>query len=307
MQVLVNPHCAGGRGWRKWQALAPELRHRYPGIHCQVVPEKAALQPAVLRALREGERTFIAAGGDGTVNRLLNVLLDAPVDSAELTLGAIGLGSSNDFHKPFCTAAMRQGIPLRLDASHSRPCDVIGIRCFQDGRMQQTYGIINASIGITARANAGYNARGRLLRALQRISLDAAILLSTLKVIATYHSIPCRIVPGQNSGQECRLTNLGIIKNPHFGGRLCYDTPVACDDGWLVANLCEGMSRRQTLGILGQLYRHHFAGRPHTASWRTTRLTVSSARRFDLEVDGEVLQTSKAEFSILPQKIRCCA
>lgn len=307
MQVLLNPHCAGGKGWRKWQALAPALRQRYPGIRCRIIPEEAALRPVVIRALCEGERNFIAAGGDGTVNRLLNALLDAPVDSAELTLGAIGLGSSNDFHKPFRPAAMLQGFPLRLDVSHSRLYDIIQIRCLQGGRMQQTCGIINASIGITARANAGYNARGKLLCALQRISVDAAILLSALKVIATYRNIPCRIVLGQNTEMEYRLTNLGIIKNPHFGGRLCYDTPVACDDGWLVANLCEGMSHRQTLGILGQLYRHRFAGRPHTASWRTTRLTVSSMQPFDLEIDGEVLQTREAEFSISPQKIRCCA
>lgn len=160
MQVLVNPHCAGRKGWRKWQALAPALQQRYPGIRCQVIPGEAALPPAVIRALREGERTFIAAGGDGTVNRLLNTLLNAPVEARELTLGAIGLGSSNDFHKPFNPASMLQGIPLRLDETRSRPCDVIQVRCLQDGRMEQKFGIINASIGIAARANARYNARG---------------------------------------------------------------------------------------------------------------------------------------------------
>ena len=307
MQVLVNPHCAGGRGGRKWQVLAPSLQQRYPGIRCQIIPEESALQPAVIRALHQGERTFIAGGGDGTVNRLLNVLLNAPANNAELTLGAIGLGSSNDFHKPFRAAATLQGVPLRIDSAHSYPCDVIQIRCFQDGQMQQTYGIINASIGIAARANARYNSRGRLLRAIQQISVDAAILLSVLRTIATYHNFPCRITQNQNAAQEYRLTNLGVIKNPHFGGQLCYDTPVACDDGWLAVNLCEGMSRLQTLGILGRLYRHHFAGRPHTASWQSTRLTVSSARQFDLEIDGEVLQTSNVEFRVLPQKIRCCA
>ena len=68
-------------------------------------------------ALARGTRVFIAAGGDGTAHALLNALVDAPgrppLDA--LALGAVGLGSSNDLHKPVRHAHRRRPrAPRRL-------------------------------------------------------------------------------------------------------------------------------------------------------------------------------------------------
>ena len=57
----------------------------------------------VRTALRDGTRVFVAAGGDGTVHALVErARRIARHDSRSPTLpfGVVGLGSSNDFHKP---------------------------------------------------------------------------------------------------------------------------------------------------------------------------------------------------------------
>lgn len=54
----------------------------------------------------------IAVGGDGTVNLLAQALLES-VEWREISLGALGTGSSNDFHKP--RRKRFHGLPARLD------------------------------------------------------------------------------------------------------------------------------------------------------------------------------------------------
>ena len=59
-------------------------------------------------AARDGIDTVIAGGGDGTVNEVLNGLLQA--EGCTGALGVVPLGTANDF-------ARSAGIPLQLEAA----------------------------------------------------------------------------------------------------------------------------------------------------------------------------------------------
>jgi diacylglycerol kinase family enzyme len=260
------------------------------------------------KALTNGENFFIAAGGDGTVNLLLNALLNKSSCKPETIIGAVGLGSSNDFHKPFRPEAFIEGIPLRLNRECTKPSDIIRIKFYDTlGHVFTRYCIINASIGITAKANAIYNSCLPFIKQIQRISIEGAIFVSALKTIFTFQNIPCQIALEGSPPLSYRLTNLGVIKNPHFAGGLCYDTPVKPDDGRLGVNLCAGMTIMESIKTLARLYKHRFRGCLKTYSWSTTSLSVSSEQPFALEMDGEVVQAKQAEFRLLPKQVRCCS
>src|SRR5437016_2873987 len=91
--VVLNPNAHGGRARQLW--------HRITRPAGWTVVDRD-YSGAVSSAVHNGERSFVAAGGDGTVNALLNAIVACenrpPLE--EFTLGAVGLGSSNDFHKP---------------------------------------------------------------------------------------------------------------------------------------------------------------------------------------------------------------
>ena len=117
-------------------------------------------------------------------------------------------------------------------------------------------------------------------------------------------------VPQQRpNGREERrvaVTNLGVVKNPHFAGSFCYDMPIKPDDGRLGVHLSMGLSLRERIGLLAALRRSRFQGRPKTMSWMATRVSVKGDRVFALEADGEVIHADRAEFQILPKRVRCC-
>ena len=90
----------------------------------------------ISNAILKGERKFIAAGGDGTINYLLNEILSNPSKTIidEIQIGAIGLGSSNDFHKPMYSSRLINGIPCKVDFTNTEERDIGCITYVHDGK-----------------------------------------------------------------------------------------------------------------------------------------------------------------------------
>lgn len=304
--MFLNPYCNYGRGRSRWEKVKAGVHHRIGSIEIEEILSPREMVYQVSRAVKNGETRFVASGGDGTVNLLLNAVMTLS-EGPDLTIGAVGLGSSNDFHKPFRQEAFFNGIPVKIDFKNALPCDVMRID-YRDiqGCWKTRFCLINASIGVTAEANALFNSRLKIIKMLQGISVDAAITATALKVIFTCSDIPCQLKVDDEEAKTFPVTNLGIFKNPHFAGSLCHDTPIEPDDGKLGIHLGMGLSRCERLGLLATLYHHGFHRQPKIKSWIATRLSVKSDRVFALEMDGEVICTNRAEICIIPKRVRCC-
>lgn len=258
-------------------------------------------EAAVSRAVAEGTRFFIAAGGDGTVNALVNTLdaVRGDVGLDAFVLGAVGLGSSNDFHKPVRREVA--GIPVRLDATAATPRDLVECR-WESGRALV---VVSASIGVTAAANAFFNSQGRLLGALKRRSTDAAIAWSALRTIASFRGFPGRVeLSGEVS--EVWINNLSVLQTEWLSGTFRYDTPVDPADGFLQVNLLHGRSRLGTLRMLVAMSRGRFRGLSGTRCERVRSVDVELTEPAALELDGEIRHARSIHFEVLPQRIRTC-
>jgi diacylglycerol kinase family enzyme len=250
-------------------------------------------------------RQFVAAGGDGTVGAVADALWRAPrrVPLSAVSLGAIGLGSSNDFHKP--VRSRRAGVPLRLDEGAWR--DVGRVRYTDEaGDERERAFLVSASLGLTASANAFFNGGDALLRALRRRFTGAAIAYAALHEILRGTGVALELeLPGTR--ETVRARSLGILKTPHLAGGLAFDTPVAPDDGALAVNLLEDRGRLATLATCLSLTRGRFLGRPGARHWRVREVGVRAEGPVPLEIDGEVALARRARFDVLVEKIRACA
>jgi diacylglycerol kinase family enzyme len=162
MLALVNPHAGGGKGLARWERVRDAVAARVGSVATVLPADAAEAREAIRRALWDGERDFIAAGGDGTVNLVVNTLL-AHVTVAErqrLRLGAVGLGSSNDFHKPHRADGWIGRIAVRLRFDQAVAHDVGRLRyLLPDGEWRCRRFILNASIGVTAETGGSTTTR----------------------------------------------------------------------------------------------------------------------------------------------------
>jgi diacylglycerol kinase family enzyme len=307
MLVCMNP-CAGyGRAEERWARLADGLSNRLGGVGDYHVAETGPqLRETILESIESGDRYVLAAGGDGTVHLVVNAIMSLP-DALwrELAFGAIGLGSSNDFHKPLRAENHVEGIPVRVDFRSTIRHNLVKFSWHEDGRKMTEYAIVNASVGLVADANQLFNDGDFALRCLKSLSTRAAIQYSAVKTLFLVRNRRVRLsVDG--AARERIVSNLGIIINPHFGGDCRYDTPIAPDGGFMRANLCENMSAWRKLRTFLALERGKFSGLPGTVSWECSLVEVESATPFTLELDGEIRRMKRVTAEFIKGGLTVC-
>ncbi len=274
MTIILNPFASGGRAIKKWNALLKAMPAVMEGATLEILGGQASAYEIVREAFQRSEKHFVAAGGDGTVNLVLEALMKAGCEK-EAALGAIGLGSSNDFHKPYWKEDLVAGVPMKIDFTRARPRDV-GSFTFGSPERRR-YFLVNASAGVTAEANDLFNNPGRLLAFQKRHATSAAIYYAALKTILTYRNRSLTI--GSSGGETFRtsLTNLGILKSPYFSGSLSYGGSASYDDGLLKLYLCKDLNTVELIRLLRALSTKN-GRRPaiYIRTWSSPEITLEA-------------------------------
>lgn len=308
MVILLNRKACGERAGAKWESIKEEILVRLG--NSVLIESNENVESNLLLELKRGERRFISAGGDGTINFLINFLAKN-VDSSlfkKIQIGAIGLGSSNDFHKPFGKEKSINGIPARIDFAKTSYQDLGKVEWYDANEIKnESYWINNASIGITAEANYFFNNPNLLLENLKRISTHQAIIYAAIKTISTFKNISLLIKENNSQETPAVISNLGIVKNPNFSGSFCYDSPYLRNSGEFYVHILNGLDTFQTLRMLYNLSKKRFMGLDGTKSLTANEFLVRSEIPFALEYDGEVIKTKKAQFTLINNGVQLCA
>jgi len=306
MYILLNPEAGGGRALKRWASIEAEVTRRIGPFDMDTAAGSLVIRACVERAMDRGETEFIAGGGDGTVNAVMSALVEhAPRPLlASVRLGAIGLGSSNDFHKPLAPERSIAGIPVRIDFGHTTPGDVCTIDYVDSlDRFSRCEWLINSSLGTAAAANHIFNHPDAVLKRLKRMAPASAMVYAAARAVLGFRPQVLQIRVGGES-LRVRARNLGIIKRPAFSGSLSYGTRRPARGRFGVHLIGDvGLAR---LGLLAwRLLHGRFEGLG-TRSWSTTEVSIRAAHPFAVERDGEIIWTKAATYRVLPEAIQLC-
>lgn len=308
MIVLINPASGGGNALKKWRDFNAVFFKDNPDMQIYLINGTDKTREIFHSAIEHGEHEFIAAGGDGTVNYLLNLLIKS-TDKDKLKLiklGAVGLGSSNDFHKPGDNKLNLRGISYKLNFQSAELRDAGYIGYQQNNEWQKKYFLNNASIGITADANRLFNNPDMLLKKLKGKSISKAILYTALKTILSYRDKPLRIYSRETGSRSIRLSNLAVLKNPHISGNLCFDGEFDLTNGKVNIKLHQNLNIIQRLLLLLSLSTQNFKSILKNEIWDTNELTIEADRPVNVEYDGEVIESDQIKIGVLSNCLKVC-
>jgi diacylglycerol kinase (ATP) len=309
MLVVVNGSSRGAQGASRWGRARRALMARGLSFDEVAPPSVEDSAAAIRRSIADGQKTIVAAGGDGTVNAALNAIMDPATDRpiGDVALGAVGLGSSNDFHKPMRDERSAAGFPVRVSRDQGQRVDV-GKATLRhtDGSKAVRYFLLNASMGIVAEGNAFFNEGDSTVRLLKKGNTEVAILYSAFVNIARHQAQRVRVTVDDYVALDEPVVNVGVLKSVHFAGGMRYDTPVTRDDGSFDVNVWTLSSRARIVGTMVGLYGGRFQGRPATKTFRGRSVQLTPEAPAHLELDGEIVKVASAELTVLPKALFVC-
>jgi len=272
--VIFNPTARSQRATSLWRNVESTIRET-AGIY----PTTRAGEARALahQAVQNGARRIIAAGGDGTVNEVVNGMA-----GSSAALGILPLGTMNVF-------AAELGLPKDLrkcweviQAGHTRPIDLARANAHAFVQM----------------AGAGFDAQ-----ALQKTSWDAKRNLGPLSYLLSAAQVATQKPPllRVQAGGTLQEGSFVLIGNGrHYGGPFPVFPNARLDDGLLDVVIFKNLSHldliRYAQGIL-------FGTHPNmhdVTYFQTPTLTVTSESEVPVEVDGEVIGNLPVTFCCEP-------
>lgn len=246
------------------------------------------------QAVHEGFDTVVAAGGDGTLNEVLNGIGDAPDGFARVRLGVLPLGTVNVF-------ARELGLPMNLKsdwatlrAGKETRIDLGCVECLIQGVRQSRYFAQLAGAGLDARAIEMVD--WQLKKKIGPLAYIWAGFLASRQ--------PATQITAAN-GAESVTGELALIGNGRFyGGNFRFFPQAALSDGLLDVRMIPSTHWFSLLRCgLALLLRGELPA-SLAQSFRASSFTLTSPVSTPLELDGESVGHLPATFSVRPQLLR---
>lgn len=305
--VIANPRAGRGRVRERLPALRTALDAA--GLDHDVVetarPGEAT--DAARRALTDGCRYLVAAGGDGTVHEVVNGMFHAPAADGDrdwaweprvpkAILGVAAMGSESDFVRTFGLDRAPDKLVRHLATETILPIDV-GVARYRDDDGATTERLF-ANV-----ADVGYGAE--VVRATARYPRWLGrfrYLLGAWVGIARTTRVPAHLELA-HAGVDRDLVALVVANCQFFGGGMKVAPRALPDDGRFNVQVFSG-GRAQMFLLTQQLYRGEHLPDPHISEYQSATLALAPDQPLRVEADGELLGTTPASFRLLPNALR---
>jgi YegS/Rv2252/BmrU family lipid kinase len=288
--VIFNPAARGNKA-RRFRRHLDEMAQQSV-FKATTGPGEA--QRFAAAAVADGFDVLVAAGGDGTVNEVLNGIGEVPGGFDRVRLGVLPLGTVNVF-------ALELKIPLRLEAAwavvrRGREARIdLGRVSFQDeGKPAQRYFMQLAGAGLDARAVELVSWK------LKTNTGPLAYVVAGFQALAEKQPRLCVCADGQRLEGQLALFGNGKF----YGGPLEIFPGASLCDGLLDACVFPSVSLLALLRLAPGLLLRRRVSPQLVRLARAQTIEVTSDVPAAFELDGEWVGYLPAIFSTEKQKLR---
>ncbi len=279
--VILNPAAKG----HKAGALADRIAALSPRIDLRLASAPGSAAAIARDAAAEGRTRIIAAGGDGTINEVINGIHDANV-----LFGLLPAGTMNVF-------AAELGLPGGLEEcwkiieqGHTRLVDL--------GTANGSQFIQLAGIGLDAQAVGETLPEHRKNFGPLSYVMSAAIVAARKPPVLKVRA----------EGRDETTGSFVLVGNGrYYGGPFVLFNNAKIDDQKLDVVVFHSLSYFDIIRYLQEIVVGHHTAMPDVEYFQTSRLLVSSENPVPFEVDGENLGETPVEFALSSKQLRVFA
>ncbi|WP_247883081.1 diacylglycerol/lipid kinase family protein [Azospirillum brasilense] len=282
--VIHNP-VAGARRARRLAAVLELLEQRHGAVVTLRATGGRGDAEAMARAVAPGAfDAVVAAGGDGTINEVVNGLGARGGGETTIPLGVVPLGTAN-------VLAHELGLPLDAEGM---------ARVLAEGRPLPVHlGVANGR-AFAMMAGAGLDARvvERVDPRLKRLIGKGAYAVETLSRIAVGGGGPYRVAV--DGGEPVEVASVIVAKGHFYGGRFVCAPDARLADPWLHVCLFPRSGRGNALRYLWGVTAGRLPRFPDYRILPARRVIVDGPAGEPVQGDGDVITRLPVEIALAP-------
>jgi len=296
-KIILNP--AAGKGKAAAQAYEVEqfLKKYNIDYDIDLTQHPWHASEMTIGAIQSGFDVIVPAGGDGTVNEVINGMMRARQDGlGEATMGVLPVGRGNDF-------SFSMGVPQDLDNAcrvlaegYCRRIDI----GFATGGLYPEGRFFGNGIGI------GFDATVGFVAAEQQLDGFASYLLAAFKVLAFHYKAPMTQIEMDESTVSLSAPEVSIMNGTRLGGGFMMAPQGDPTDGLFDLNIIQDLPRAKLLKVLMMIMKGTHGESPAVQQLRSSKVLIKAQNGvLPAHVDGETLCTDAQELKveIFPQAI----
>jgi YegS/Rv2252/BmrU family lipid kinase len=298
IKVIVNPAAAGGRAAEIWAKKSKYFKREYSSFDEIYTKKTADALRFAWEAVEADYDYIMSVGGDGTVNEVINGMLAAENRDKETKLIIYPLGTGSDLSRTLGLPTDTQEFINLVKREESRKIRVVEAEFNNQKQQREKRYFINiADCGMGAEVAKKLNESHK--------TLDGSLnyLLKIFQTLFKYHNKEVKVVADGNLIYQGKLNSAIIAHGNYFGGGIKIAPEADLFSNNLNLVLLKDFSK---LGIILNLikgYKGNHLDHPLVASYQVKKVKITAIEAVELELDGESVGSSNAEFRISDKKI----
>jgi diacylglycerol kinase (ATP) len=278
--VILNPNAGNLEAVRDWQQRVESIVRGWP---IRITAHQGEAEGLARRAVEEGFRRIVAAGGDGTVNHVAN-----GIAGSSAALGILPMGTVNVF-------AMELGLPANdlelcwqiVETGHIRLVDLPSA----NGR----YFVQLGGVGLDAQAVK------ETTLAFKRSLGPLSYLISAAQIAA--RQPPKLFIESENV--SLREGSFVLVGNGRlYGGPFPFFKHAVIDDGLLDVVVFKRLGYLEIIKYLHDVVFSSEIRAPEIEYFQTRYLRITSEQDVPLELDGELAGNCPVDFQMHEKTLR---
>jgi diacylglycerol kinase (ATP) len=298
--VIVNPHANSGRARKKWPSIARRLEKRIGRFETCFTERQGHATEIARDLLGQGFNLIIAAGGDGTINEVVNGFLegDEPVNAAAV-LAILPIATGGDFQRSLGIGPTLDDVIDVIATGSPMPIDIGKVRCTTSNGEQQRYFVNLVSFGM------GGAVAARAKNFLGCLGGRMAFLWATLLVLLRYRGKHVDLFLDENSEAiRTFVTNIAVGNGQFHGGGMHPCPGAVMNDGLLDVTVISYLPFLNLVRDIKILYSGNVLLHPKVRAFQARHLAAQGDPGTFVEVDGEPLGELPLKITILPARVR---
>jgi diacylglycerol kinase family enzyme len=298
--VILNPMANKGGAGKRWPELEKRLKSAIGEVEVLRTERRGEGIELTRSALAKGARRFVAVGGDGTANEVVNGLVaDDRLVAPDIVLAHIPAGTSNELSRGLGQAGQEAPFDA-LASGRTRAIDVFRADSTgADGRPIVRYGFLTASLG----APATISQRAQAVPLLKRLG-PFAYILTTVAVALGYGARQVSLSIDGAAPRTVPLWSAMTCSSEAAGEGLMIAPGARMDDGRLDLVMTGDLTRSEALfkiipGIRDGSYVRH----PKVTRASVREVAFSSAETIPVDIDGEAMGVLPLRLRLLPWQL----